>query len=81
MSKETLSFVTPLAAEKLQNFFGVFLQFQIGVDTTDNSRTININEGDIHVSVPAGDGRIIADEVRKITRENVNQISRMLMRP
>ena len=22
----------PLAAEKLQNFFGVFLQFQIGVD-------------------------------------------------
>ena len=32
MSKETLDFVTPLAAEKLQNFFGVFLQFQIGVD-------------------------------------------------
>ena len=32
MSKETLSFVTP-PAEKLQNFFGVFLQFQIGVDT------------------------------------------------
>ena len=25
----------PLAAEKLQNFFGVFLQFQIGVDTID----------------------------------------------
>ena len=23
----------PLAAEKLQNFFGVFLQFQIGVDS------------------------------------------------
>ena len=33
MSKETLSFVTPPPAEKLQNFFGVFLQFQIGVDT------------------------------------------------
>lgn len=49
--------------------------------STDNSRTININEGDIHVSVPVGGGRIIADEVRKITRENVNQISRMLMRP
>ena len=32
MSKETLSFVTP-PAEKLQNFFGVFLQFHIGVDT------------------------------------------------
>ena len=32
MSKVTLSFVTP-PAEKLQNFFGVFLQFQIGVDT------------------------------------------------
>ena len=31
MSKETLSFVTP-PAEKLQNFFGVFLQFHIGVD-------------------------------------------------
>ena len=27
----TLNFVTPLAA-KLQNFFGVFLHFQIGVD-------------------------------------------------
>ena len=34
MSKETLSFVTPPPAEKLQNFFGVFLQFQIGVDNT-----------------------------------------------
>ena len=32
MTKETLDFVTPLSAEKLQNFFGVFLQFQIGVD-------------------------------------------------
>ena len=26
----------PLAAEKLQNFFGVFLQFQIGVDTVSD---------------------------------------------
>ena len=34
MSKETLSFVTP-PAEKLQNFFGVFLQFHIGVDMED----------------------------------------------
>ena len=33
MSKETLSFVTSPPAEKLQNFFGVFLQFQIGVDS------------------------------------------------
>ena len=34
MTKETLDFVAPpLAAEKLQNFFGVFLQFQIGVDS------------------------------------------------
>ena len=33
MSKETLSFVTPPPAEKLQNFFGVFLQFHIGVDS------------------------------------------------
>ena len=36
MTKETLDFVAPLSAEKLQNFFGVFLQFQIGVDTPDN---------------------------------------------
>ena len=26
-------------AEKLQNFFGVFLQFQIGVDKESNPRT------------------------------------------
>ena len=29
-------FVTPHPAEKLQYFFGVFLQFQIGVDTCNN---------------------------------------------
>ena len=34
MNKETLDFVPP-SAEKLQNFFGVFLQFQIGVDRTN----------------------------------------------
>ena len=33
MNKETLDFVPPLTAEKQQNFFGVFLQFHIGVDT------------------------------------------------
>ena len=37
MTKETLDFVTPLSAEKLQNFFGVFLQFQIGVDSYDGT--------------------------------------------
>ena len=35
MTKETLDFVTHIPAEKLQNFFGAFLQFQIGVDNTD----------------------------------------------
>ena len=35
MSKETLDFVTHIPAEKLQNFFGVFLQFHIGVDTEE----------------------------------------------
>lgn len=49
--------------------------------STDNSRTINVREGDIYVSVPSQSGRVIADEVKKITRENMNQISRMLMRP
>lgn len=49
--------------------------------TTDNSRVIEINEGDIYVSVPSQSGRIIADEVRGITRENINQISRMLRKP
>ena len=29
-------FVTPHPAEKLQYFFGVFLQFQIGVDTSSS---------------------------------------------
>ena len=32
MSRETPNFVTTLPAEKLQNFFGVFLQFHFGVD-------------------------------------------------
>lgn len=49
--------------------------------STDNSRTININEGDIHISVPSPGGKIIADEVRTITRDNLNQISRYLRRP
>ncbi|MCI9038120.1 MAG: hypothetical protein HFF80_10240, partial [Oscillospiraceae bacterium] len=34
LSKETLDFVTHIPAEKLQNFFGVFLQFHIGVDSS-----------------------------------------------
>ena len=34
----------PLAAEKLQNFFGVFLQFQIGVDTQEElAKLLNID--------------------------------------
>ena len=37
MSKETLDFVTHIPAEKLQNFFGVFLQFHIGVDKVQQS--------------------------------------------
>ena len=48
MSKETLSFVTPLAAEKLQNFFGVFLQFHIGVDT-DYLTTCALGKGIVRV--------------------------------
>ena len=34
MNKETLNFVIPSPTEKLQNFFGVFLQFHFGVDTS-----------------------------------------------
>lgn len=49
--------------------------------TTDNSRVIEINEGDIYVSVPSQSGKLIADEVRNITRDNINQISRWLRRP
>ena len=40
MSKETLDFVTHIPAEKLQNFFGVFLQFHIGVDTQGKQELI-----------------------------------------
>ena len=49
MSKETLSFVTP-PAEKLQNFFGVFLQFQIGVDSIRRCEYCIVprKEGTIH---------------------------------
>lgn len=49
--------------------------------SNDNSRIININEGDIYISVPSPDGKTIADEVRTITRDNLNQISRYLRRP
>ena len=49
--------------------------------STDNSRTITVNEGDIYISVPSPDGKTIADEVRNITRDNLNQISRYLRRP
>ena len=31
--QEAINFVTTLPAEKLQNFFGVFLQFHFGVDS------------------------------------------------
>ena len=41
MSKETLDFVTHIPAEKLQNFFGVFLQFHIGVDKYRVSEVLN----------------------------------------
>lgn len=47
-------------------------------NVTDNNRPIDIHMGDITVNAPSGDGKVIADEVRKISRENVNQIGRML---
>ena len=43
MSKAAADFVTHLAAEKLHNFFGVFLQFQIGVDTNTSIETVSAN--------------------------------------
>lgn len=47
-------------------------------NVTNNNRPVEINMGDITVSVPSTEGKIIADEVRKITRDNINQIGRVL---
>jgi hypothetical protein len=41
LTKETLDFVTHLAAEKLHNFFGVFLQFHIGVDSASAATSVS----------------------------------------
>lgn len=49
--------------------------------TNNNSQPVEIHMGDITINAPSGNGKIIADEVRKITRENMNEISRMLRRP
>lgn len=50
-------------------------------NVTTNNNQPEIHMGDIIINAPSGNGKIIADEVRKITRENVNEISRMLRRP
>ena len=42
MSKAAADFVTH-PAEKLHNFFGVFLQFHIGVDTNTSIETVSAN--------------------------------------
>lgn len=47
-------------------------------NVTNDNRPVDIHMGDITVTVSSGNGKIIADEVRKISRENANQIGRML---
>lgn len=47
---------------------------------TNHNQPVEIRMGDITITAPSGDGKIIADEVRKITRENMNQIGSMLRR-
>ncbi len=50
------------------------------ITNNNSSQPIEIHMGDITVNAPSGNGKIIADEVRKITRENMNQIGNMLRR-
>lgn len=47
-------------------------------NVTNSSQPVEIHMGDITVNTPSGDGKIIADEVRKITYDNVDQIARYL---
>ncbi len=47
---------------------------------TNNNSPVEIRMGDITINAPSGDGKIIADEVRRITRENMNQIGNMMRR-
>lgn len=47
MSKEAPDFCYPPPAEKLQNFFGVFLQFQTGVDSILSSSDYTAQSTDI----------------------------------
>jgi len=55
----------PTTAEKLQNFFGVFLQFQIGVDTFD---TLKEQTG-LNVQVGNGLDEMLLEKLAK--REEV----------
>jgi len=50
-------------------------------NVTNNNQPVEIHMGDITINAPSGDGKIIADEVRKITRENMNQIARQFRKP
>ena len=38
----------PTTAEKLQNFFGVFLQFQIGVDRPGTDQLLSLAVEELH---------------------------------
>lgn len=46
--------------------------------TNNSNQPVEINLGPVTVNAPSGDGKIIADEVRKITYENVDQIAQKL---
>ncbi|MDE6994285.1 MAG: hypothetical protein K2P41_07655, partial [Lachnospiraceae bacterium] len=59
----------PRPAEKLQNFFGVFLQFQIGVDSREIPRSGT--EATINYARKMCKEIIIIDlSARKLTHEN-----------
>lgn len=47
-------------------------------NVTNSSQPIEVRMGDITVYAPSGDGKIIADKVREITYDNVDQIARYL---
>lgn len=47
-------------------------------NVSNSSQPVEIHMGDITINAPSGDGKIIADEVRKITYDNADQIARYL---
>lgn len=73
---KTPSFVQPIFPEAIRNF-GSSTVSNITNNMTDN-RPVEIHMGDVIVNAQSNSAYVIADEVRKVTRDNANDLARML---